>query len=124
HDELMGKELWEIGLFGDREANRAAMRQLQAQGYIRYEDLPLQTKHGQRKDVEFVSNVYGVDHQRVIQCNIRDITDRKRAEEALKDADHRKDVFLAMLAHELRNPLAPIRSAVDLMRLKSTDDRE
>ena len=57
-DELMGKELWEIGLFQDREANRAAMQQLQAQGYIRYEDLPLQTKNGQRKDVEFVSNVY------------------------------------------------------------------
>jgi PAS domain S-box-containing protein len=124
HAELMGKELWEIGLFQDREANRAAMQQLQAQGYIRYEDLPLQTKHGQRKDVEFVSNVYDVDQQRVIQCNIRDITDRKRAEQALKEADHRKDEFLAMLAHELRNPLAPLRSAMQVMRLKGMDDPE
>ena len=73
HDELVGKELWEIGLFHDRNANRAAMRQLQEQGYIRYDDLPLETKNGQRKDVEFVSNVYDVDGQSVIQCNIRDI---------------------------------------------------
>jgi len=43
-------------------------------------------------------------------------TDRKRAEAALKDADQRKDEFLAILAHELRNPLAPIRGGVDLLR--------
>ncbi|MBK9263927.1 MAG: response regulator [Polyangiaceae bacterium] len=46
-----------------------------------------------------------------------DITDHKRAEEALKEADRRKDEFLAMLAHELRNPLAPILNAVQLLRL-------
>ncbi|WP_420226309.1 PAS domain-containing protein [Pigmentiphaga litoralis] len=46
-----------------------------------------------------------------------DITDRKAAAQALVDADRRKDEFLAMLAHELRNPLAPIRNAVELMRL-------
>ncbi|GGX34479.1 hypothetical protein GCM10007242_46700 [Pigmentiphaga litoralis] len=46
-----------------------------------------------------------------------DITDRRAAAQALVDADRRKDEFLAMLAHELRNPLAPIRNAVELMRL-------
>jgi PAS domain S-box-containing protein len=46
-----------------------------------------------------------------------DITERKRAEEALQLADRRKDEFLAMLAHELRNPLAPISSAADMLRL-------
>ncbi|WP_198120229.1 PAS domain-containing sensor histidine kinase [Massilia rhizosphaerae] len=46
-----------------------------------------------------------------------DITERKRAEEALQLADQRKDEFLAMLAHELRNPLAPISSAADMLRL-------
>jgi CheY-like chemotaxis protein/nitrogen-specific signal transduction histidine kinase len=45
----------------------------------------------------------------------RDITDRKRAERLLREADHRKDEFLAMLAHELRNPLAPMRNAVELL---------
>ncbi|HEV3260116.1 MAG TPA: PAS domain S-box protein [Gemmataceae bacterium] len=121
-DELLGKELWEIGLFQDIEANRAAFRQLQEQGYIRYEDLPLETKDGRRAYVEFVSNVYPVEGHQVIQCNIRDISDRKRAEEALREADRRKDEFLAMLAHELRNPLAPLRNAMQVMRLKGTDD--
>jgi signal transduction histidine kinase len=74
--------------------------------------------------VEFVSNVYRVDGQRVIQCNIRDITDRKRAEEGLRAADRHKDQFLAMLAHELRNPLGALRNAVEVMQLHGTDDRE
>jgi PAS domain S-box-containing protein len=46
---------------------------------------------------------------------VRDVTDRKRAEEAMREADRRKDVFLATLSHELRNPLAPIRTAADLL---------
>jgi PAS domain S-box-containing protein len=50
-----------------------------------------------------------------------DIDDRKRAEDALRDADRRKDEFLAMLAHELRNPLAPIRNAVTIMALDEHD---
>jgi|RhiMethySRZTD1v2_1073278.scaffolds.fasta_scaffold02643_9 PAS domain S-box-containing protein len=53
---------------------------------------------------------------------IEDITSRKRAEEALREADQRKDEFLALLAHELRNPLAPIRTSVGLMRARPTDD--
>jgi PAS domain S-box-containing protein len=51
--------------------------------------------------------------------NCVDITARKRAEEALKDADRRKDEFLATLAHELRNPLAPIRNALHIMQKKN-----
>jgi CheY-like chemotaxis protein len=53
-----------------------------------------------------------------------DISDRMRAVEALKDADRRKDEFLATLAHELRNPLAPIRNALTIMRLKGTADAD
>jgi PAS domain S-box-containing protein len=49
---------------------------------------------------------------------VTDIDERKRMEEALKDADRRKDQFLAMLAHELRNPLAPISNAVQIMRVE------
>ena len=83
-DELVGKELWEIGLFSDKEGNMAAMAWLQESGYIRYEDMPLQTKRGNRVEVEFVSNSYMVGPLKVIQCNIRDITDRKWAEEAAR----------------------------------------
>jgi PAS domain S-box-containing protein len=53
-----------------------------------------------------------------------DITDRIRAEEALREADRRKDEFLATLAHELRNPLAPIRMAVHFVRMRGTSDPE
>jgi PAS domain S-box-containing protein len=86
HAELLGKELWEIGLLKDEAASRAAFRHLQRNTFIRYENLPLQNKAGQRHEVEFVSNVYDEDGQNVIQCNIRDITERKRMEDALRDA--------------------------------------
>ena len=74
YEDFMGKTLWEIGPFKDIGASRSAFAELQSKEYIRYEDLPLETKDGRRVDVEFVSNVYLVDHKRVIQCNIRDIT--------------------------------------------------
>jgi diguanylate cyclase (GGDEF)-like protein/PAS domain S-box-containing protein len=84
HGDLIGKALWEIGPVKDIEASQDAMRHLQQKEYVRYEDLPLETKSGQHMQVEFVSNVYLVDGLRVIQCNIRDITSRKRAEDALR----------------------------------------
>jgi CheY-like chemotaxis protein len=52
---------------------------------------------------------------------IDDFTERKLAEEALKEADRRKDEFLAILAHELRNPLAPLRNGLQIMRLADND---
>jgi PAS domain S-box-containing protein len=84
--DLLGKELWEIGLFKDIEESKAAVRELQRRQYIRYDDLPLETKAGRRIDVEFVSNVYSEDHVSVVQCNIRDITERKRVQEALRQS--------------------------------------
>ena len=86
HEELLGKELWEIGLLKDEKESRAAFRELQEKQFIRYEDLPLQTNAGARREVEFVSNIYEEDGRDVIQCNIRDITDRKRVENALHQA--------------------------------------
>ena len=78
--ELIGKALWEIGPVKDIPSSQDAMRELQRNEYIRYEDIPLETKAGERRQVEFVSNVYLVNGWRVIQCNIRDITERKQAE--------------------------------------------
>ena len=82
-NEFLGKRLWEIGAFIDVRKSREAYKELQKNHYIRYEDLPLETKSGQRMEVEFVSNVYLVDNERVIQCNIRDISARKQLERNL-----------------------------------------
>jgi two-component system cell cycle sensor histidine kinase/response regulator CckA len=84
--ELVGKELWEIGFFSDKEASKTAFRELQETGYLRYEDLPLRARNGEVRQVEFVSNVYDEDGVQVIQCNIRDITQRKRTETELKQS--------------------------------------
>jgi len=86
--ELIGKALWEIGPVRNIAASQEAMRQLQNKEYIRYEDIPLETKTGERRQVEFVSNVYMVNGWRVIQCNIRDITARKRAEAQAQTANN------------------------------------
>jgi PAS domain S-box-containing protein len=83
-EQFVGKKVWELGFFKDILANQAHFAELQQKEYIRYEDLPLQTAHGWRADVEFVSSVYQVDHSRVMQCNIRDITARKQAEDELR----------------------------------------
>jgi diguanylate cyclase (GGDEF)-like protein/PAS domain S-box-containing protein len=81
--EFVEKKLWEMGAFKDIEASQEAFEALQKHEYIRYEDLPLRAKNGRLVDVEFVSNVYLVDGEKVIQCNIRDISERKQAQDAL-----------------------------------------
>src|SRR5207249_1032818 len=73
----------------DKKASRSAFRQLQRKHYIRYEDLPLQNKAGECRQVEFVSNLYDEDGRKVIQCNIRDITERKHSAEALRESEER-----------------------------------
>ena len=82
-EELVGKALWQVGTFKDMEASQEAFAALQKNEYIRYDDLPLRAKSGKLVDVEFVSNVYLVGGEKVIQCNIRDITERKQAQDAL-----------------------------------------
>jgi PAS domain S-box-containing protein len=135
-DEFLGKELWEIGLFSDKEASRAAFRELQETGYLRYEDLPLQTLQGESREVEFISNVYEEDGQQVIQCNIRDISERKRsqaectrllasaiaAQAEADTANGLKDEFLAILSHELRTPLTSILGWSHLLAAGNLDD--
>jgi two-component system, cell cycle sensor histidine kinase and response regulator CckA len=89
-DELIGARLWEIGPFKDIKECKLAFLELQEKEYIRYESLPLESKDGLPIEVEFVSNVYGLSGgTKVIQCNIRDITRRKRAEEELQQSEER-----------------------------------
>ena len=98
HEQFMGKRIWELGPVTDIMPNRDGFLELQRQGYIRYENLPLETIDGRHVDVEFVSNVYLVDGKKVIQCNIRDITERKKLEESLARLNQQNELILCSAA--------------------------
>ncbi len=123
-EEMFGRHLWEIGEFKDVAASKAAFAVLQSTEYVRYENLPLQTRNGDRRQVEFVSNVYDVEGEKVIQCNIREISARVETEQAARNhlvglefANDAKDNVLAVVSHELRTPLAEISAMLDLLDL-------
>lgn len=84
HEELLGKKLWEVGAFVDIDKSTEMFERLQVEGYVRYNDLPLKTKTGALISVEFVSNAYDCAGVRVIQCNIRNITDQRLAEDQVR----------------------------------------
>ncbi|MDP3916608.1 MAG: ATP-binding protein [Bacteroidota bacterium] len=86
-EEVLGKKLWEIGLFSNKEDSELAFIELKTNGYIRFEDMPIQRRNGKAIQVEFISNVYLENRTNVIQCNIRDITERVKQEFALKESD-------------------------------------
>ena len=83
-EQFLEKAIWEIGFFKDKIANKDNFLELQQNEYIRYADMPLETAHGRKINVEFVSNVYQVNSQKVIQCNIRDISERIMAENRIR----------------------------------------
>jgi PAS domain S-box-containing protein len=89
HEQFLGKKLWEIGVFKDIAASKDNFKELQEKKYIHYEDLPLETADGRRIYSEFVCFVYDVEDKNVMQCNIRDITERKKAEEVLQESERR-----------------------------------
>lgn len=90
-DQLVGMELFEIGLLKDEAASQQMFEKLKQERQVRYEDLPLESQKGDHQEVEVEANVYDEDGHSVIQCNIRDITARKQAEAA----QHRLDVLTA-----------------------------
>jgi PAS domain S-box-containing protein len=77
--DFLGKHLWQVGVFKDIAASKQNFLTLQKKRYVRFDDLPLETRKGKKIDVEFVANAYGVGDVTIVQCNIRDITEQKNS---------------------------------------------
>jgi PAS domain S-box-containing protein len=123
HDNFLDKYLWEVGPFKDVAASKDSFAELQAKEFIRYEHLPLDAFDGRKIAVEFISNVYWVDGRKVIQCNIRDMTERTRTDQErlrleaqLQQAQKMESVgrLAGGVAHDFNNMLCVILGHVDL----------
>ncbi len=104
--EFLGKELWEIGLFKEKNESQIAFQELQYAGYVQHEDLLLKTKAGEHREVELFMNEYAEGDRQVIQCNIRDITGRKRAESAEQQAEREQSAKSAALLAQMAGKAA------------------
>ena len=113
-EECLQKKLWEIGMFTDVDACKRTYSELRSSGYVHNKQLSLLAKDGTLVYAELVGNAYMVDRKRVIQCTIRDITERVKTQEALRDKERQMTQqcrmaamgeMLGFIAHQWRQPL-------------------
>jgi len=102
HEQLLGQPLWHIGLFPDRAATVEALQELQEKQALHREMLQLRTKGGQIRYVELVCNRFRANGHDVIQCNLRDTTDR--------------NAFISMASHELKTPVTSLKSFTQILQ--------
>jgi len=124
-EELLGKLSLEIGHPDDAETTIAAIDRLRsgAADRVEYEKRYIRKDGSVLWSHTTLAVVRGPAGEiRSLVATVQDISRRKLMEERLLEADRRKDEFLAMLGHELRNPLAPIRNAVHILNEKAGDD--
>ncbi len=121
-DEFLEKKIWDLSAFKKIDYAKRLYKELQKKKYVRYEDLPLETSTGKLVHVEFVSNVYQVDKENVIQCNIRDITDRVKHDKILSDNINAKNALLKEIQHRTKNSFTMINSLIRLRTGVVTSD--
>lgn len=125
YEDVVGQTLWDLGFVHDAREAQLNFESLKRDGYVRYDDLPLKTRDGRTLSVEFVSNVYSVSGRRVIQCNIRDITQRKALQAELHQSQKMEAIgqLTGGIAHDFNNLLTVIMgySEIMLSSLKSGD---
>jgi PAS domain S-box-containing protein len=122
--EAIGRPITMIIPHDRLQEERSILERLSRGERIEHYDTVRQTKHGDLIDVSLTISPIRDASGRVIAASkvARDITERARVEAALREADRRKDEFLATLAHELRNPLAPIRNSLHILRVTGPKD--
>ena len=111
---LLKKSLWDISSLQNVEYSKQLYKELLEKEYVRYEDLPLQASDGTLIDVEIVSNVYKVNKEKVIQCNIRDITERKNLERKYQNNIEAKEASFKELQHRTINSFTVLISLIRL----------
>jgi PAS domain S-box-containing protein len=118
---FIGKHLWELGLFKDKSLAVQTFAELNTNGYLRYENLPLMTKDRRTIHAEYTCTTFEVSGRKLFQCNIRDITKRKKGDDALALARRKLNLMSDITRHDLLNQVAALSGSLELIPDYGTD---